>query len=799
MPDLPPFPPDPGNADSPGGDPEPDRHGAGDADPGEPRDDLALDSGAGAAVASAAEVQPVSRGLAELRQQLITRLGETQQSLLGLIDHFQAEQQRAAQDAEAARAERRRALEAAEAARAEQQQALEAAEAARAEQQQALEAAEAARADSERALEAALAARDELEQARQAADAARREAEDALELERQRVDEAQRQNAAALAAATAAAVPLQALADPVPAAPSLTPLRHSLASIDTATTQTEVLSRLLEEATAHAGRAALLLPREDGVGLRVWNAIGFGEILEPGAEASHPASFARALDGRPLAGEEARWDLDDELRPSQATVVPMVLRDRTRALLYADRTADAQPFDRDALQILTFSASQALETLPLRSMRPSGALIDATPALVPEPAAPVAEPEETALEAPVAELRAGADLEPQDERFGLAAVAEPEAETGPPAALTALEAATDGAPSLDSTLEGVSAPAEDAGLPPTEPEPELDWTLDEADVAQEPAAEALGERADAAAEATPELEAATEKDGWDLLEEPGHATGDGAPAARSRAELEQPEGGDAAAQPGPVLRMVPPPLPAPADPAATPLPPPPPSFPRAVPSQPLHPPSSDAAGEGARASWDAVETTAPGGPEALSARAEGLGLLEETPKAATTGAADPEPVVHGRAHERAADRGEPVEDEFRTQAIRLDQISTRAGAALEDSPPRSAEVIPPSDVQGPGWAFTGEPLGGDASDEPLHEEARRLARLLVSEIKLYNEEQIEEGRRQGNIYRILKEPIDRSRLLYEERIDERVRSETDYYNEELVRSLANGNRELLGF
>ena len=80
----------------------------------------------------------------------------------------------------------------------------------------------------------------------------------------------------------------------------------------------------------------------------------------------------------------------------------------------------------------------------------------------------------------------------------------------------------------------------------------------------------------------------------------------------------------------------------------------------------------------------------------------------------------------------------------------------------------------------------------------MFEEAKRLARLLVSEIKLYNEEQIEQGRRQGNIYKELREDIDRSRLMYEERVDPDVRSSTDYLREELIRSLADGDAGVMG-
>ena len=116
-----------------------------------------------------------------------------------------------------------------------------------------------------------------------------------------------------------------------------------------------------------------------------------------------------------------------------------------------------------------------------------------------------------------------------------------------------------------------------------------------------------------------------------------------------------------------------------------------------------------------------------------------------------------------------------------------------AGAAGE-----TTEVSPPTDVTGPGWAFTASRAAADAGDDAQHEEARRLARLLVTEIKLYNEEQVEEGRRGNDIYPRLREDIDRSRQIFNERVDDAVREETDYFYEEMVRILAGGNVEALG-
>ena len=108
------------------------------------------------------------------------------------------------------------------------------------------------------------------------------------------------------------------------------------------------------------------------------------------------------------------------------------------------------------------------------------------------------------------------------------------------------------------------------------------------------------------------------------------------------------------------------------------------------------------------------------------------------------------------------------------------------------------QILPPEDLEGPGWAFTATRTPVETGDDEMHEEARRLARLLVSEIKLYNEEQVEEGRQARNIYARLKEDIDRSRQIFEERINEQIRGKTDYFHEELVRILASGDPSILG-
>ena len=82
--------------------------------------------------------------------------------------------------------------------------------------------------------------------------------------------------------------------------------------------------------------------------------------------------------------------------------------------------------------------------------------------------------------------------------------------------------------------------------------------------------------------------------------------------------------------------------------------------------------------------------------------------------------------------------------------------------------------------------------------EVLREEALRFARLLVSEIKLYNSEAVDEGRETSDIYDRLRHDIDRSWEMYERRAHPSVRSEEDCFDAEVVRILASGERKRLG-
>lgn len=83
-------------------------------------------------------------------------------------------------------------------------------------------------------------------------------------------------------------------------------------------------------------------------------------------------------------------------------------------------------------------------------------------------------------------------------------------------------------------------------------------------------------------------------------------------------------------------------------------------------------------------------------------------------------------------------------------------------------------------------------------EQKAHEDAKRFARLVVSEIKLYNEQKVLDGRRQKNIYEALKDDIERGRQMYSDRVPAQVRDATNYFYDELVRILAGGDASALG-
>jgi hypothetical protein len=453
-------------------------------------------------------------------------------------------------------------------------------------------------------------------------------------------------------------------------------LRDALAGIDRARSQADILAALLRESARYASRVAVLLVRGDE--LRGWGSEGFGDagsalrgVVLTGAEGawgrlaqSQAAELLSAADCAVLAGR-----VESPL-PHDGVLVPVVLRDRVAAGLYADRLDDRE-LAVEALQILAHAAAQAIETLPFRER-------SATPTLALEGG--VSGGETSTAEAPAPQP------EPQPQPEPEAAQAEPEPQV---AAWTAPAAE-------EETVETAEpAPAAPADVPREAPRRETSVAGSWGGVSIPHVTEAMPL--------------------------PGIPMPSESPLATPRAP-EPPE---------PMEEEVP-------------------RYPRSVEEPPARvpDPSPDATVLLQRSSFPAAEP--PAAPAPVAAPLRPVAVPEE-----------PAPAPF----ERAA--GTP-------------------------------EVRPPSGVEGPGWAFATTRVPVNPDNQALHEEARRLARLLVSEIKLYNEEQVEEGRRNRDIYERLREDIDRSRQMYDERVDPQILRSTDYFYQELVRILAAGDSKALG-
>jgi len=83
-------------------------------------------------------------------------------------------------------------------------------------------------------------------------------------------------------------------------------------------------------------------------------------------------------------------------------------------------------------------------------------------------------------------------------------------------------------------------------------------------------------------------------------------------------------------------------------------------------------------------------------------------------------------------------------------------------------------------------------------EQKLHKDARRFAKLLVSEIELYNKAKVADGRNNKDLYTRLKADIDRSRQTFDKRFGKLLGKETDPFHDELVRILAANDSTLLG-
>lgn len=93
---------------------------------------------------------------------------------------------------------------------------------------------------------------------------------------------------------------------------------------------------------------------------------------------------------------------------------------------------------------------------------------------------------------------------------------------------------------------------------------------------------------------------------------------------------------------------------------------------------------------------------------------------------------------------------------------------------------------------------TGDKNTSSESEAQLHDDARCFAQLVVAEVKANNEGAVFEGRQNADIYKRLRQEIDLSRKVYERRGSPVVAAKFDYFYDEWVKTLAEGDASKLG-
>ena len=197
--------------------------------------------------------------------------------------------------------------------------------------------------------------------------------------------------------------------------------------------------------------------------------------------------------------------------------------------------------------------------------------------------------------------------------------------------------------------------------------------------------------------------------------------------------------------------------------------------------------------------------------EAIELLAHTAGLVVElvSLRARTSEAApQPKPAAASGPISKPTPAASVAEAPVRSEEIRPAQQPTSDSTPDQEPPVAPApQVAAPtyfrpttqSEVAAPMPASPQAPaVTASGDEEKAHNDARRFARLLVSEIKLYNEQKVGDGRRTGDLYDRLKEDIDRSRQMYEKRVTPGVAAKFDYFYDELVSTLAEGDPSKLG-
>jgi len=253
------------------------------------------------------------------------------------------------------------------------------------------------------------------------------------------------------------------------------------------------------------------------------------------------------------------------------------------------------------------------------------------------------------------------------------------------------------------------------------------------------------------------------------------------------------------------LALIPPspPEPAPAPPEPAPAPPAAPgeaSFEPAAPSPPYPPSPPPNPSQGVPPAQPDLERFAPSfaehppavGVESFPGAGFSRGYESEMPRTATAPNAPPVGELTEPASAPAPLTAPAEPNPF---ASELEPASPNTAAetptAREARPSATAE---PGSAGGRFSAPSGIPEGLPEAERLKHERARRLARVLASDIAIYNKEKRDRGIKEGNLVAVLGYEIKKSWEVYKERVTSEMANSTPYFRDALNEMLAEGKK-----
>ena len=115
--------------------------------------------------------------------------------------------------------------------------------------------------------------------------------------------------------------------------------------------------------------------------------------------------------------------------------------------------------------------------------------------------------------------------------------------------------------------------------------------------------------------------------------------------------------------------------------------------------------------------------------------------------------------------------------------------AAQVGVGVSESP---SPEVKTSDTE----KFNEEELVQTPADMQDREKARRLARIIISDIALYNQDVLEQGIRQNMVEEVLEKDLEEGKKLFKKRIAEHIRQQEDFLKESLDELVQKKKKEL---